>query len=94
MPVLVPVRSSIWLISIHLYKRTHEAQVFEPSWQLHLFFRMGKYLYQAIVTDLDLTPLHVWRFYNDRAEAELVIRELKLSTTQLWPRRIARQGAG
>jgi hypothetical protein len=48
----------------------------EPSWQLHLF-RMGKYLYQAIVTDLDLTPLHVWRFYNDRAEAELVIRELK-----------------
>ncbi len=48
----------------------------EPSWQLHLF-QMGKYLYQAIVTDLDLTPLHVWRFYNDRAEAELVIRELK-----------------
>lgn len=48
----------------------------EPSWQLHLF-QLGKYLYQAIVTDLDLTPLHVWRFYNDRAEVELVIRELK-----------------
>lgn len=48
----------------------------EPSWQLHLF-KMGKYLYQVIVTDLELTPLHVWRFYNDRAEAELVIRELK-----------------
>jgi hypothetical protein len=48
----------------------------EPSWQLSLF-RMGKYVYQVIVTDLELTPLHVWRFYNDRAQAELVIRELK-----------------
>ena len=48
----------------------------EPTWQLSLF-QMGRFLYQVIVTDLDLTPLHVWRFYNDRAEAELVIRELK-----------------
>ncbi len=48
----------------------------EPSWQLTLF-RMGDYVYRAIVTNLELTPLHVWRFYNDRAEAELVIREMK-----------------
>lgn len=48
----------------------------EPSWQLSLF-RLGQYVYQVIVTDLELTPLHLWRFYNDRAEAELVIRELK-----------------
>jgi len=48
----------------------------EPSWQLSLF-QMGRFLYQVIVTDLDLTPLHVWQFYNDRAEAELVIGELK-----------------
>ncbi len=48
----------------------------EPSWQLSLF-RLGQYVYQVIVTDLELTPLHPWRFYNDRAEAELVIRELK-----------------
>lgn len=47
-----------------------------PSWQLSLF-QMGRFLYQVLVTDLDLTPLHVWRFYNDRAEVELVIRELK-----------------
>lgn len=48
----------------------------EPSWQLSLF-RMGAYVYRVIVTNLDLTPLHVWRFYNARAEAELVIREMK-----------------
>jgi Transposase DDE domain group 1 len=48
----------------------------EPSWQLSLF-RMGKYLYRVIVTNLELTPLNLWRFYNDRAEAELVIREMK-----------------
>jgi len=48
----------------------------EPSWQLSLF-RLGEYVYRVIVTNLDLTPLHVWRFYNDRAEAELVIREMK-----------------
>jgi hypothetical protein len=48
----------------------------EPSWQLTLF-RMGEYVYRVIVTNLELTPLHVWRFYNDRAEAELVIREMK-----------------
>jgi hypothetical protein len=48
----------------------------EPSWQLSLF-QMGRFLYQVIVTDLDLTPVHVWQFYNDRAGVELVIRELK-----------------
>lgn len=48
----------------------------EPSWHLSLF-RTGKYVYQVIVTDLDLTPLHLRRYYNARAEAELVIRELK-----------------
>lgn len=48
----------------------------EPSWQLSLF-QMKGFTYQAIVTSLPLTPYRVWRFYNDRAEAELVIRELK-----------------
>lgn len=48
----------------------------EPSWQLSLF-QMKGFSYQAIVTNLTLTPYRVWRFYNDRAEAELVIRELK-----------------
>ena len=48
----------------------------EPSWQLSLFQVRG-FTYQAIVTNLPLTPYRVGRFYNDRAEAELVIRELK-----------------
>jgi len=48
----------------------------EPSAQLHLF-QMGGYSYQAFVTNLSLTPLHLWRFYNQRARAELIIRELK-----------------
>jgi Transposase DDE domain group 1 len=48
----------------------------EPSAQLHLF-QMGGYTYQALVTNLSLTPLNLWRFYNQRARAELIIRELK-----------------
>jgi hypothetical protein len=48
----------------------------EPSAQLHLF-QMGRYMYQVFVTNLALKPLNLWRFYNHRATAELVIRELK-----------------
>lgn len=48
----------------------------EPSAQLHLF-RMAGYTYQAFVTNLSLEPLNLWRFYNQRATAELIIRELK-----------------
>lgn len=48
----------------------------EPSWQLTLW-RLGEYTYQVLVTNLKLTPMNVWRFYNDRAEAELITRELK-----------------
>lgn len=48
----------------------------EPSAQLHLF-QMGGYTYQVFVTNLPLKPLSLWRFYNQRATAELIIRELK-----------------
>lgn len=48
----------------------------EPSAQLHLFEMKG-YTYQVLVTNLPWTPLNVWRFYNDRSQAELLIRELK-----------------
>jgi len=48
----------------------------EPSWQLHLF-QLGRFHYQAFVTNLPLTPLYLWRFYNDRSQAELIIRQLK-----------------
>jgi hypothetical protein len=48
----------------------------DPSEQLTLF-SMGKYSYQVIVTNMKLTPLHIWRFYNGRAAVELIIKELK-----------------
>jgi hypothetical protein len=48
----------------------------EPSRQLHLFTLRG-YSYEALVTNLELLPLNVWKFYNGRSTAELVIRELK-----------------
>lgn len=48
----------------------------DPSEQLTLF-STGRYSYQVLVTNLDLHPLNLWRFYNDRAAIELIIRELK-----------------
>jgi hypothetical protein len=48
----------------------------EPSAQLHLF-QMDGYSYQVLVTNMSLHPLNLWRFYNRRATAELIIRELK-----------------
>ena len=48
----------------------------DPTEQLTLF-SMGKYSYQVIATNMALTPLHTWRFYNGRAAVELIIKELK-----------------
>jgi len=48
----------------------------DPTEQLTLF-SMGKYSYQVIVTNMKLTPLNSWRFYNGRAGVELIIKELK-----------------
>ena len=48
----------------------------EPSEQLSLF-TMGKFSYQVIVTNMKLTPLNPWKFYNGRASVELIIKELK-----------------
>ena len=48
----------------------------EPSNQLTLF-KLGKYHYQVLVTNLPLRPLNLWRFYNDRAGVELLIKQLK-----------------
>lgn len=47
----------------------------KPSWQLSLF-KMTGYTYHVIVTNLSLQPLNLWRFYNQRATGELIIREL------------------
>jgi hypothetical protein len=48
----------------------------EPTEQLTLF-KLGKYHYQVLVTNLPLRPLNLWRFYNDRAGIELLIKQLK-----------------
>ncbi len=48
----------------------------EPTAQLTLF-KLGKYHYQVLVTNLSLQPLNLWRFYNDRANVELTIKQLK-----------------
>ena len=48
----------------------------EDSEQLRLF-KLGRYRYQVLVTTLPLTPLALWRFYNDRAAVELIIKQLK-----------------
>jgi len=48
----------------------------DPTEQLSLF-SMGRYSYQVIVTNMTLTPLRLWRFYNGRASVELLIKELK-----------------
>ncbi len=48
----------------------------DPSEQLTLF-SMGKCSYQVLVTNIKLTPLNTWRFYNGRAAVELIIKELK-----------------
>lgn len=48
----------------------------DSSEQLTLF-TLGKYSYQVIVTNLKLTPLNTWKFYNGRAAVELIIKELK-----------------
>jgi hypothetical protein len=48
----------------------------DPTEQLTLF-KLGKYHYQVLVTNLPLRPLNLWRFYNDRAGVELLIKQLK-----------------
>ena len=51
-------------------------QAEEPTEQLTLF-KLGRYHYQVLVTNLSLQPLNLWRLYNDRAGIELIIRQLK-----------------
>jgi hypothetical protein len=49
----------------------------DTSEQQLTLFTLGKYSYQVIVTNLELTPLNTWKFYNGRAAVELIIKELK-----------------
>lgn len=52
----------------------------EQTPQLSLF-TTGRYSYQAFVTNMELTPLNCWKFYNKRAAVELIIKELKYDYT-------------
>ncbi len=38
---------------------------------------IGNYGYRAFVTNLTLLPENVWKFYRQRAEIELITKELK-----------------
>ena len=50
----------------------------EPEEIQRRLFTFKKYTYhRALVTNLDLTPQAVWRFYCDRGSQELLLRELK-----------------
>jgi len=50
----------------------------EPEEIQRRLFTFKKYTYhRALVTNLDLTPAGVWRFYCDRGAQELLLRELK-----------------
>lgn len=60
----------------HRFVVIRRPQPEELSDQLTLF-KLGRYHYQVLVSNLTLQPLNLWRFYNDRAGIELVIRQLK-----------------
>lgn len=47
--------------------------------QQHLFTLKRHTYHRVLVTNLDLTPEAVWRFYCDRAAQELLLREFKSS---------------
>jgi Transposase DDE domain group 1 len=52
----------------------------EPEEVQRRLFTFKKYTYhRVLVTNLDLTPPGVWRFYCDRGSQELLLRELKYS---------------
>lgn len=58
------------------FKVIRRSQPDEPTAQLTLFM-LGKYHDQVLMTNLPLKPLNLWRFYNDRAGVELLIKQLK-----------------
>jgi hypothetical protein len=78
--------STHWAIADTMYQATGWGQarriiavrkrLTEADAQPTLFVK-GRCLYHAYVTNLDLQPARIWRFYNDRAELELLIKELK-----------------
>jgi len=68
----------------HDWRKTHRFIVVRkllpeehsPQGQLTLF-QLDDWAYHVYVTNLALRPVNVWRFYNQRATVELLIKELK-----------------
>ncbi|MBM3726306.1 MAG: IS1380 family transposase [Acidobacteria bacterium] len=52
-------------------------RLIEADDQQSTLFAMGRYLFRAWTTNLDLTPEGVWRFYEGRAAMEPRMRELR-----------------
>jgi hypothetical protein len=78
--------SSHWAVAETHYRatgwrRTRRITVVRKQIDVHdpqpTLFTLGRYAYHAYVTNLALSPEGVWRFYNDRACLELLIKELK-----------------
>jgi hypothetical protein len=65
---------------VHRFVVIRRPQNEDPTEQLSLF-RLGRYHYQVLVTNLSLQPLNLWRFYNNRAGVELIIKQLKADYT-------------
>lgn len=64
----------------HRFVVIRRPQPEDPTEQLTLF-KMGRHHYQVLVTNLTLKPLNLWRFYNNRAGIELIIKQLKADYT-------------
>lgn len=62
----------------HRFVAVRRPAAAEPEEIQRRLFTFKKYTYhRALVTNLDLTPAAVWRFYCDRGAQELLLRELK-----------------
>ena len=66
----------------HRFIAVRRPKALEPEDIQQRLFTFGRYTYhRVLVTNLDLTPPAVWRFYCDRAFQELLLREFKGSYT-------------
>jgi hypothetical protein len=62
----------------HRFVAVRRPVTLEPGEIQQRLFTFKDYTYhRALVTNLDLTPAAVWRFYCDRGTQELLLRELK-----------------
>ena len=71
-----PVRSSLPRLA-HA-RQSVVARRFIPNEEAETtLFTLGRYMYRAWVTNMDLTPAGIWHFYDGRAATEPRICELR-----------------